>query len=266
MSKTRRGFYEAYHQEAPSHPIEILKQRRRMEVLAGLLPDQVGSVLVIGCGRGEELEVFRGRVTAIDWSLTGLAVAREHRSEPMLSQADACHLPFRSGIFDTVICSEVIEHIPAAEKALSEMARVLRPAGRLVLSTPNYWSLFGLARILGEAVTGKPHTSGDQPYDRWTTPPALMGLLENHFEKTRSAGAWYFPPFGRGDRQISARLTVPLVRLCRPLDRFSSRAMPWLGHLIFVTATRRRPARHSDQGAVLDRRPDRRPGPAEPSR
>jgi SAM-dependent methyltransferase len=47
-------------------------------------------------------------------------------------------LPFGDASFDCVICSEVIEHIPASERAFDELIRVLRPGGRLILGTPDY--------------------------------------------------------------------------------------------------------------------------------
>src|SRR6266571_4954861 len=47
-------------------------------------------------------------------------------------------LPFADGSFDCVICSEVVEHIPAQEKPFDELARVLKTGGRLILGTPDY--------------------------------------------------------------------------------------------------------------------------------
>jgi 2-polyprenyl-3-methyl-5-hydroxy-6-metoxy-1,4-benzoquinol methylase len=55
-----------------------------------------------------------------------------------LLQGDMNHLPFRSGTFDTVICSEVIEHIPREDVRLDELVRVIQPGGLLVLGTPDY--------------------------------------------------------------------------------------------------------------------------------
>jgi SAM-dependent methyltransferase len=61
--------------------------------------------------------------------------------------ADIRQLPFRDGFFDFVICSEVLEHIPDHEAAISEILRVLAPGKDLVVSVPRYlpericWSL-----------------------------------------------------------------------------------------------------------------------------
>ena len=61
--------------------------------------------------------------------------------------ADITCLPFGDNCFDLVICSEVLEHIPDEEAAISEIIRVLRPGKNLVVSVPRYfpervcWSL-----------------------------------------------------------------------------------------------------------------------------
>lgn len=50
--------------------------------------------------------------------------------------ADAAHLPFDDGVFDAVICLEVLEHVRAPQLVLDEIARVLRPGGVVWLSMP----------------------------------------------------------------------------------------------------------------------------------
>lgn len=77
-------------------------------------------------------------------------------------QADALALPFSGLSFDTVICLEVLEYVVRPLDALREMHRVLRPRGRIVLSTPflhrwdgpdDLWRFtpHGLRRLLGES-------------------------------------------------------------------------------------------------------------------
>jgi SAM-dependent methyltransferase len=51
-------------------------------------------------------------------------------------QGDALALPFGDGSFDRIIASEVLEHIPADEVAMAELARVLRPGGTMAVTVP----------------------------------------------------------------------------------------------------------------------------------
>ena len=56
-----------------------------------------------------------------------------------LLSADITCLPFPDDYFDLVICSEVMEHIPAHEKAAKEIIRVLKPGKNLAVSVPRYF-------------------------------------------------------------------------------------------------------------------------------
>jgi SAM-dependent methyltransferase len=109
---------------------------------SGMLP-QVASILEIGCGKGMMLD----RLQKIGYSVTGIDL------EP--TAIDACHasfpdvaaqigsgdsIPFPSGSFDVVLSFDVFEHIRDSDRHLREVARVLRPAGRYLLQTPNKWT------------------------------------------------------------------------------------------------------------------------------
>jgi len=50
--------------------------------------------------------------------------------------ADGNQMPFADGTFDTVFCTEVLEHLPDPARCVSEMARVLKPGGQLLLTVP----------------------------------------------------------------------------------------------------------------------------------
>lgn len=109
-------------------------------------------VLDAGCGSGRHLRALAKmpdlKIVGIDRSakdvaaaLAGLknmpdALSYDYRVET----ADINALPFDDAAFDCVICSEVLEHIPQHEKALSELVRVLKPQGHLVVSVPRYFS------------------------------------------------------------------------------------------------------------------------------
>ncbi|OXM48148.1 SAM-dependent methyltransferase [Amycolatopsis thailandensis] len=98
-----------------------------------------GDVLEVAVGTGLNLPLYPDGIelTGIDLSDGMLAIARgraERLGHPVtLHQADAHDLPFDAGSFDTVVCTLGLCAIPDDGKALREMARVLRPGGRLIL-------------------------------------------------------------------------------------------------------------------------------------
>jgi ubiquinone/menaquinone biosynthesis C-methylase UbiE len=72
----------------------------------------------------------------LDIKMNKLRYARRYQ-RPLVN-ASAFALPFRDGVFDQVLCSEVIEHVEADEKIFCEIGRVLKMGGRLVIGTPDY--------------------------------------------------------------------------------------------------------------------------------
>ena len=110
-------------------------------------------VLDMGCGAGRHaFEMYRrgADVIALDMDADELATVsewfaamRDEGSVPAgaeadVKQGDALNLPFPDGEFDRVIAAEVLEHIPEDEKAISELARVLRPGGTIAVTVPRW--------------------------------------------------------------------------------------------------------------------------------
>lgn len=100
-----------------------------------------GDVLEVGVGTGLVLPLYgRGlRVTGIDFSAEMLAKARERAADlglahvHALRQMDARALDFPDASFDTVTAMHVLSVVPEPERVLSEMARVCRPGGQVVI-------------------------------------------------------------------------------------------------------------------------------------
>lgn len=103
-------------------------------------------VLDIATGRGAvlfpaaEAVGEQGHVTGIDLSKemleeTGREIARRNLKNVEVQNMDAEHLEFPDGSFDFVFCSFAIFFFPQLERALSEMVRVLKPGGRVAVST-----------------------------------------------------------------------------------------------------------------------------------
>ena len=103
---------------------------------------QSDEVLETACGTGYGSRMLSEKarsVVAIDYSLAALHYARERFAAPNLSHLLMnCHrLGFADQSFDLIVSFEVFEHLEDPQRYLSECRRVLRPGGRLVLSTPN---------------------------------------------------------------------------------------------------------------------------------
>ncbi len=89
-----------------------------------------GRLLDAGAGRGAYRDLLHDYVD----EYIGLDVTA---SKATTAVGDAQKLPFASESFDTVFCSQVLEHVPEPWKALAEMRRVLKPGGHLILTVPH---------------------------------------------------------------------------------------------------------------------------------
>lgn len=236
----QRRWYEGWH-EAGSHtlPVELLKQQMRLEAIDDSLQlVDYERVLVIGCGQGDELRLLQSdAVTAFDLSFNAAQDARKLFPDYEYLQADGMMLPFSDKCFDLVFSSEVLEHILEPERMLSEVRRVLRPGGILLLTTPNWTSFFGLARWLGEKILRRPITSDGQPVDHWSTPRSLQDLLkESGFELLHLRGVWYFPPTGWGMKRLPDGAMASVFRALLPLERRLQNRVQGSGHLLVALA------------------------------
>ena len=92
-----------------------------------------GRIADIGCGIGHSYELLAPRET-VGVDVDADVLAGQQR-ETVVS--DMRRLPFADAEFDGVIAVHSIEHVPDPERALSEMARVLKPGACAVLVTPN---------------------------------------------------------------------------------------------------------------------------------
>lgn len=109
------------------------------------------NILELGCADGSFLSYIKektnSKVFGLDVSSHAIKKAREKSLNVQVHNLEKV-LPFQTNRFDLVICLEVIEHLYDTDFLLSQIHRVLKPGGFLVLSTPNLASLPNRFRLL----------------------------------------------------------------------------------------------------------------------
>ena len=119
-------------------PLQRYWQRRRYDIITKLVnPDQ--SCLDIGCGSSKILSAIGHHTVGLDIQQQKLLYCRLY-CKPLV-HASIAALPFANESFRQVVCSQVIEHLPAGDTPFVEMARQLPTGGQLVLGTPDYGRL-----------------------------------------------------------------------------------------------------------------------------
>ncbi len=120
----------------PLDPLWIARRSLRRE-LARAAPHGRGRLLDIGCGVKPYRAMFAGVTSYLGIERPGTL----SKSAVVDVYADALGLPFRAASFDTVLCSEVLEHVPEPSRLFAEAVRVMKPGAVFILSTPQTWGL-----------------------------------------------------------------------------------------------------------------------------
>ena len=151
------------------------------------LLDRTGSLLDVGCGRGELLRTAREQ----GWTVIGVEpsrsfadqAARYSGAEVRRNSLECCG--FEPESFDAVVLSGVLEHLYTPNETMAEIARILKPGGLVFIDVPNeaglyfrlgnlYQSMRGRSWVVNLAPTFSPyHVFGFSPY-------SLRALLAKH--------------------------------------------------------------------------------------
>lgn len=134
---------------------DVGPRRRKAETMRLVLEDCMGDlgemrILDLGASTGiigNHLAAHCGTIIGIDIDLPAVAYATKHRDRNAdFLVADGMQMPFANDTFDVVICAQIYEHVPDAERLLADIHRVLKPGGvcyfaagnRLMFMEPHY--------------------------------------------------------------------------------------------------------------------------------
>lgn len=133
-SETYKRLLDAHDEVYLRHYVELVIRHARPS----------SKILDLGCGNGISARLLNQAdfdVVGTDISPLFLEEARKWENPRLRYHVcDVLELPFESGSFDVISSNELIEHLPDVETALTEMVRVIRKGGRIVLSGPNLCS------------------------------------------------------------------------------------------------------------------------------
>ena len=196
----------------------------RLAYVAGRTTLRDARVLDVGCGGGLLSEALAGEgavVTAIDLSPELLKVARLHGLETGVSvdyrqqpvEALATEAP---GSFDAVTCMEMLEHVPDPAAIIRACAELLRPGGRLYLSTLNRTpAAFALA-IVGAEYIARLLPKGTHRYRDFIRPSELAGWLRDAGLQLEDVSGLMYEPWRNSARLIPRADVNYLACACKP--------------------------------------------------
>ncbi|HYJ08310.1 MAG TPA: methyltransferase domain-containing protein [Polyangiaceae bacterium] len=165
-------------------------EKGRLRIIREMVGPVSGlSLLEVGSGGGHVLRMFRdAQLTAVDVSGKFLEIAREnlrgYDCKFLQGEIDKLALPEAS--FDRIVCTEVLEHIPDPAPVMREIARLLKPTGRAVITVPNDPLINGGKAALRNSPVGwvigdRLNWGGDEFHLHQWKPAQFRQLLSAHF-------------------------------------------------------------------------------------
>ncbi len=190
--------------EGESRPLHDLNPVRAAYIAART--DLRGArVADVGCGGGllsEALAHAGARVTGIDLGEKMIGIAQLHLHESNLDidyrvQSSAGLAAAEPASFDVVCCMELIEHVPDPTALVNGLAAMLKPDGRLFMSTINRTPMAFGAAIVGAEYVMKMLPRGTHHYAQFLKPSELARLLRHAGLELEDVSGMAYNPLNR---------------------------------------------------------------------
>lgn len=184
-------------------PIRKIEQGRLRIIREMVGPVSGLSLLEVGSGGGHVLRQFRdAHLTAVDVSGKFLETARQNLRgyDCRFIQGEIDKLGLPEASFDRIVCTEVLEHIPDPAPVMREIARLLKPTGRAVITVPNDPLINGTKTFVRKSPVGwllgdRVNWGGDEYHLHQWKPAEFREVLSRYFtvEDQRSAPFDFLP-------------------------------------------------------------------------
>jgi 2-polyprenyl-3-methyl-5-hydroxy-6-metoxy-1,4-benzoquinol methylase len=162
---------EQYSALTTSNPVRRRWHRNKLQLLRFVGVSREDQILDAGCGAGNlvfEVAPFCRLVVGCDADPARLSVGAQGR-RGVYVRADIQHLSFADEAFDLIACMEVLEHLDQriTPQVLNEFHRLLKPQGKLLITTPNYHSLWVLIEFLADTLRLAPGMVGGEHISKY---------------------------------------------------------------------------------------------------
>ncbi len=200
--------------DGPQKPLHALNPLR-LEYVSARLELAGARVLDVGCGGGllsESMARLGAQVTAIDLAPELVKVARLHSLESGVQvdyrvQSVEDLAAEQAGSFDAVTCMEMLEHVPDPTAIIRACASLLKPGGKLFLSTLNRTpAAFALA-VVGAEYIARLLPKGTHHYKDFIKPAELAAWLRNAGLQLEDVSGMLYEPW-RNRARLSSRTEV----------------------------------------------------------
>ena len=209
--------------EGPQKPLHALNPVR-LGYVASRAPLAGAKALDVGCGAGllsEAMAKAGAEVTAIDLAPDLVRVGRLHALEAGLKvdyrvQSVEALASAEAGSYDVVTCMEMLEHVPDPGSILRACAQLLRPGGRLFVSTINRTpAAFALA-IVGAEYVARLLPAGTHRYSEFIRPSELAAWLRDAGLALEDVSGMMYEPWRNSARLVSRTDVNYLACAVRP--------------------------------------------------
>lgn len=213
--------------------------RMRHTIIKSLLLDiciHNKGALDLGCGTGEYailMERMGFTVTAVDFSKAMLLAAASKKRKSCVSdqlqllRSECSRLPFKDGSFDIAVCISVLDLTPFYNKLLSEIYRILKYGGKLILCIDSFWSPSQICTVVRELLhrrKNSKHTPYVLHYKNLTNGMKTAGFTMEKFIGDLFLGqlltAFLFDP-------TRNNVAKKMLKIFQPLEHYLTR-MPLL--------------------------------------
>ncbi|MDP2632338.1 MAG: glycosyltransferase [Candidatus Curtissbacteria bacterium] len=150
---------------------------------------KVGSwhVLEFGVGHGwnlPQMTKYFGKITGVDIAPSAIMESKEYGFQnTSLKILKGETLPFKNNSFDLIVATEVLEHVADLEKTVSELKRVVKKGGYILVSVPVYLNLRGISKKVMESMLGvgtwEPARSHPGGFERFLTPGKILAQFND---------------------------------------------------------------------------------------